>query len=47
VWVVEPRRRRVTIYTSDRTARVLRDHDVIDGGDVLPGFKLSLPDLFG
>lgn len=46
VWVVEPRLRMVTAWTPDRTARILRDGEVLDGGDVLPGFTLPLAELF-
>lgn len=46
VWVVEPRRRILTAYSADRTARIYRVGDTIDGGDVLPGFSLPLADLF-
>ncbi len=47
VWVIEPRRRILTAYTADRTARIYRVGDTIDGGDALPGFQLPLADLFG
>lgn len=46
VWVVEPKRRTVTAYGADRIARVLRESDTLEGGDVLPGFRLPLLDLF-
>lgn len=46
VWVVEPVRRIVTVYRSDRTARILSDSDTLDGGDVLPGFSLPVADIF-
>lgn len=46
VWVVEPQREDVTVYTSDRTARVLNTADELDGGDVLPGLKLPVADIF-
>jgi Uma2 family endonuclease len=46
VWVVEPHRRVVTVWTPDRTAHILTDGDELDGGDVLPGFRLSVADIF-
>ncbi|CAN5607130.1 Uma2 family endonuclease [soil metagenome] len=46
VWVVEPRRRTVTVYHADRSARLLIDGDVLDGEAVLPGFILPLADIF-
>jgi Uma2 family endonuclease len=46
VWLVDPRARRVTVCLPDRTTRTLGASDVLDGGDVLPGFQLTLADLF-
>jgi Uma2 family endonuclease len=46
LWLIEPRRRTVTVYTPDRHARILREGDELDGGDVLPGFKLAVAELF-
>jgi Uma2 family endonuclease len=46
VWIVEPRRRIVTIWTPDRTARILTEADELDGGDVLPGFRLPVAQIF-
>jgi Uma2 family endonuclease len=45
VWVINPRQRSATIYHSDRTARLLRADDVLDGEDVLPGFTCRLTDI--
>lgn len=46
IWVVHPPQRSVTVYTPDRHARLLDEHDTLDGGDVLPGFELKVADLF-
>jgi Uma2 family endonuclease len=46
VWVVDPRRKTVTVHSSDQPQRVLGGADQLDGGDVLPGFRLPLRDLF-
>jgi Uma2 family endonuclease len=46
VWVVHPIRRTVTVYTGDRNARVLDENDSLDGGEVLPGFTLSVAEIF-
>lgn len=46
VIVIEPRRRTVSVYGSDRVARVLVEGEELDGGDVLPGFRLPVKDLF-
>lgn len=46
VWVVEPKTEDVTVYTPDRTARVYVTGDELDGGEILPGFKLPIADIF-
>ena len=46
VWLVDRPTRSVTVHSPGAT-RVLRDDDVLDGGDVLPGFALPLARLWG
>ena len=46
VWIVDPRRKTVSVYSPDRTAIILTGDDVLDGGTVLPGSQLPLPDVF-
>jgi len=46
VWVFRPRRRTVTVRRAGQVPVVLRDGDVIDGEDVLPGFRLAVSDVF-
>lgn len=46
VWLVDRPTRSVTVHSPGAT-RVLREHDVLDGGDVLPGFALPLARLRG
>jgi Uma2 family endonuclease len=46
VWVVDPKTESVTAYRPSGDIRLLRGNDVLDGEDVLPGFRLALPDLF-
>lgn len=46
VWIVEPRRRTVTVYRADRSARLLIEGESLDGGDVLPDFSLPVSDIF-
>lgn len=38
VWIVEPRRRTVTVYETNKPPVVFREYGELDGGDVLPGF---------
>ncbi|HVA91863.1 MAG TPA: Uma2 family endonuclease [Chloroflexota bacterium] len=47
VWVVWPRQQEIDVWTpGQETPRTLRLGDAVEGGDVLPGFTLSLADLF-
>lgn len=46
VWVFNPKQRTVAAYASPSEVRILREHDTLDGGDVLPGFELELSELF-
>jgi Uma2 family endonuclease len=45
-WVVDPRKRTVTIYTAPDESFVQTEDETLDGGDVLPGFSLPLATLF-
>lgn len=47
VWVVDPRSRTVTIYRSREEIRLIAADGEIDGGDVLPGFRCKVSELFG
>jgi Uma2 family endonuclease len=42
VWVVDPGAHRVTIHRRGEAELVLGAGDELDGGDVLPGFRLKL-----
>lgn len=46
VWIVYPRRRNVTVYSSPSEVRVLDENDELDGGDVVPGFRLPVAEIF-
>lgn len=46
VWVVYPTVEQVYVYTSPTQVRILTRADELDGGDVLPGFRLPLTALF-
>jgi Uma2 family endonuclease len=46
VWLVDPRKRTVRVYSSPERATVLKEGDVLDGGDVLSGLKLPLRRVF-
>lgn len=47
VWVVDPVTRSVAAYRSREEIRLLTEDDVLEGGDVLPGFRLPIAELFG
>jgi len=46
VWYVPYRERRVHVHTSPTAVRVLGEGDVLNGGDVLPGFSLTVRTWF-
>jgi Uma2 family endonuclease len=46
VWQVYPDRKEVEVYTSVNRFRTLGLADALDGGTLLPGFRLPLADLF-
>ena len=46
VWLVRPAQRTVTVFRQNRPELILHDDDVLDGEDVLPGFRLPLSDIF-
>jgi Uma2 family endonuclease len=46
VWIIDPKTRTVEVYTSPDSFNLLRESDTLDGGDVLPGFTISLREFF-
>lgn len=50
VWLIFPEQRLVEVYRPDVDVLLLVDnelrHDVLEGGDVLPGFSLALQNIF-
>ena len=46
VWIVFPRRAKIYVYESLTRIRVLTTNDILDGGAVIPGFRLALVELF-
>jgi Uma2 family endonuclease len=46
VWLVQPRTQTAQLYTSPTKVRRVGKEQAIDGGEVLPGFTLSLKWLF-
>jgi Uma2 family endonuclease len=46
VWVVSPKMRTVTIYTSQTNILTLTEKDTLNGGEVVPGFEVSVAEIF-
>jgi Uma2 family endonuclease len=46
VWVVDPATQTVTVYRSLEDVRVLTPDQELDGGDVLPGFRIAVKEIF-
>jgi len=45
VWIVYPRTRTVEVHTRSGAA-TLESDDILSGGDVLPGFEITVGDIF-
>lgn len=45
-WVIDPAAKAAKVYTSAKRFKELDESGVLDGGKVMPGFKLPLADLF-
>ncbi len=45
-WLIDPRTRTARVFTATDRFTLLHEHDVLAGGDVLPGFELPLATLF-
>ncbi len=46
IWYLFPERREVEVYARNSGKQVLGVENTLDGGDVLPGFKLAVRDIF-
>jgi len=46
VWYLYPEARTARVYTSRTDVRELTEDDILDGGDVLPGFQLPVREWF-
>lgn len=47
VWVVDPVREQVQVFRSPFTPRLVSGDELLDGEDVVPGFSVALPEIFG
>lgn len=46
VWLIDFRAKTARVFTSPADSTLLTEDDSLDGGDVLPGFRLALRELF-
>jgi Uma2 family endonuclease len=46
IWVVDPPSRSITRFRRECAPQIVREPDVLDGGEMLPGFRLDLTALF-
>ncbi|MCL4197538.1 MAG: Uma2 family endonuclease [Phycisphaerales bacterium] len=46
VWVADPQRRTISVYRKDRPVRVWRPGEALDDEPLLPGFSLSIDEVF-
>lgn len=47
VWVVNPRRRSITVYRSLSDITILTEQDTLDAEEVVPGFRCRVSEVFG
>lgn len=46
VWLLYPQQEKILVHYPSYRALLLNRHDLLDGGDLLPGFSLSLSSVF-
>lgn len=46
VWVVDPKTRTVKVYHGPSASAVLKETDELTGGDLVPGFRCSVAEIF-
>jgi Uma2 family endonuclease len=46
VWIISPAARKVIVFESPTKVRIVSLADDLDGGSLLPGFRLSMTELF-
>ena len=47
VWLADPKKRTVAVHAPDALPYILGNGELLDGGDVLPGFRVAVNRLFG
>jgi Uma2 family endonuclease len=46
VWIADPLNKKVQVYEPGKPVMILGMDDTLDGGNILPGFKLAVKDVF-
>lgn len=46
VWVLDPRKRTAAVYGAGIAPRTLGASELLEGGDVVPGFQISVAEIF-
>lgn len=46
VWLIWPNERQLYSYTAPKSVRIFSAEDILDGGDILPGFHVPMASLF-
>ena len=46
VVVIDPALRNVTVHRPDQEPQVLDEDDTLDGGDVVPGWRMPVREIF-
>ena len=46
VWIVDPRKRNVTIHQTGQAERVIKENEILRDDAMFPGFELSVRELF-
>ena len=46
VWIARSKEREMEVHAPGQPVKILGIDDILDGGDVLPGFKLAVKDVF-
>jgi Uma2 family endonuclease len=47
IWLVDPDQRTVTVIATGKMTEILKADDTLEGGDVLPGFRVPVAEIFG
>jgi Uma2 family endonuclease len=46
IWVVQPRTRTIEVWKPGADVRVIREEETLEGGDLLPGWRVEVKSLF-